>query len=254
MKRALVTGASSGIGAALVTRLRRDGWEVVAAARREAELARLAASTGAVPEVLDVTDTERVIARIRALDAERPLDLVVANAGIATPRWSGALELAEVERVLDVNVRGAVATLLAPVEAMVSRGRGHLVGVTSMAALRGMPHNAVYGASKAFLRTFLQSLRVDLAPAGVDVTEVRPGFVRTPMTETLDTPTPFAVDACTAADVIARGIDKRAAVVAFPRSMAYLTHTLAALPEPVFARAARAVRPPLDREPPTDPT
>ncbi len=265
-KWALVTGASSGIGAALVARLRADGWGVVAAARRADRLSALEARCGARPLALDVSDPAQVTEVVRALDDELSLSLVVANAGIGGPRWSGALDLATVDAMLDVNVRGAVATLLAAMPAMVARRAGHLVGVTSMAGVRGLPHNAAYGASKAFLRTFLESLRVDLAPHGVCVTEVRPGFVRSEMTDRLDSPKPWMIEADDAAARIAHGVARGDAVVAFPRPMSYLTRAIGWLPSPLFDRAARLVRPPhetpeaeptgagpLDTEPPTDP-
>ena len=244
-KNVLITGASSGIGAALARRLGRDGAAVVLAARRREALEAVARDVpGARIEVLDVTDGDATAALVRRVDDEvGGLDVVVANAGRGGVRWGGELTWEACAPLIDVNVVGAIATLTAVLPRMVERGRGHLVGVTSMAGLLGLPHNAVYGGSKAMLRTFLESLRVDLGGTGVAVTEVRPGFVRTPMTDALDSPTPFMIEAGAAADRIARGIARKEAVVAFPRPTAALVRAITLLPAGVYDRAARAVRP-----------
>ena len=248
-RTALVTGASSGIGAALAMRLAREGTEVVLAARRRDALASIAETIEAAGgkariEVMDVSDGAATAAAVRRLDdALGGLELVVANAGVGGMRWSGALSFEDCAPMLDVNVTGTLATLTAVLDRMVSRGHGHLVGVTSMAAVRGLPHNALYSATKAFTSTFLESLRVDLAGTGVAVTEVRPGYVRTPMTDALDVPKPFMVEPEEAAEVIARGIARRDALVAFPWAMATLTRSVGWLPVPLYDRAARIVRP-----------
>ena len=122
--------------------------------------------------------------------------------------------------------------------------RGHLVGISSLAAYRGLPHNALYSASKAFLSTFLEGLRVDLATTGVRVTDVRPGFVRTPMLAAHEGPQPFAIDPDRAADAIVDGLASGRAIVSFPWPTAWIGRTLALLPTPIFDRAARFVRPP----------
>lgn len=249
-RSALVTGASSGIGAALARRLADDGIEVVLAARRGDIIDALAHSirhrggrARSLP--LDVAQPEETAGAIRALDAELGgLDLIVANAGVGGVRWSGALEWEDCAPMIDVNVRGAIATLTAVLPKMVERGRGHVVGVSSMAAYRGLPHNACYSASKAFLSIFLESLRVDLSGSGVAVTDVRPGFVRSPMTDRVTDPKPFMMETTEAAEHIVRGLARRTAVVAFPWPMAALVRSMAALPAPIFDRAARTVRPP----------
>ncbi|HJL18844.1 MAG TPA: SDR family NAD(P)-dependent oxidoreductase [Sandaracinaceae bacterium LLY-WYZ-13_1] len=247
-KTALITGASGGIGAALARRLAGGGWSVVLCARRLEALEAVARSLpdgrGRV-EPLDVSDGDAAAATVRRVDDEvGGLDLVVANAGVAGMRWGGELTWEDCPRMLAVNVTGALATLTAVTPRMVERGRGHLVGISSMAAYRGLPHNALYSASKAFVSTLLESLRVDLAGTGVAVTDVRPGFVRTAMTDALDSPMPFMVEPDDAAARIAEGIDRREAVVAFPWTMATLVRSMRLLPSAVYGRAARAVRPP----------
>ena len=244
-----MTGASRGIGRALALELGRRGFEVVLCARGAEALTDAAgvitdAGGRASARVLDVSDTEAVAALVREEDARGAgLDLVVANAGLGGLTWAGDLSPERCEPMLDVNVRGAVATLTAALPAMVARRRGHLAAVTSMAAMRALPHNALYSATKAFLRTFLDGLRLDLGPAGVSVTEIRPGFVRTEMIESLDSPTPFVVEPEAAATTIADALARRAPIVAFPAPTAAMMRAIALLPRPVYEPAARWVRP-----------
>lgn len=237
--RALITGASSGIGAALAKLLAAQGTEVVLCARREDALrehteAIVAAGGQARFEVLDVAgDPERTQARIRELDEQLEFDLVVANAGVGKSRWSGKLQWEDCQQIIAVNVSGAVATLTGAIPGMVGRKRGHLVGISSIAGYRGLPSNAAYSASKAFLSTFLESLRVDLHGVGVAVTDVRPGFVETPMTKDLKS-RPFLVDVEDAAKIIARAIRRKSGVVSFPAPLAAAGHVLPLIPGAIY--------------------
>ncbi|MFV8750129.1 SDR family NAD(P)-dependent oxidoreductase [Nannocystaceae bacterium ST9] len=247
-RTALITGASSGIGAALARALARQGIEVVIAARREAALRELASTIeaeGGKARVLalDVREPEATVEAIQAIDAELGgLDLVVANAGVGQQRWAGKLDWQACSQVIDVNVRGAVATLVAVLPKMVERGRGRLVGISSVAQYRGLPKNAAYSASKAFLSTFLESLRVDLRRTGVSVTDVRPGFVDTPLSAAVPRK-PFEIDADAAARLIVDAVDRRRRVLVFPLPMrmlgALLTVMPAAIYEPIVGGATK---------------
>jgi len=123
---------------------------------------------------------------------------------------------------------------------MVRRKRGHLVGISSLAAYRGLPKQAAYSASKAYLSAFLEALRVDLRSAGIAVTDIRPGYVRTPMTQG-NASMPFAVDADTAAREIERAIRRKKAVHAFPLPTATLSRSMASLPNGLYDALARKV-------------
>ncbi|NCQ59742.1 MAG: SDR family NAD(P)-dependent oxidoreductase [Myxococcales bacterium] len=240
---AFITGASSGIGKAICLRLAADGYRLGLAARRVDELEDLAAtirSKGGEAEVfrVDVSDTAAATEAVRAADDTfGGLDLVIANAGVGRQRWAGKARFSDIEPTLSVNVMGAAATLVAVLPRMVERGRGHLVGVSSLAGYRGLPKSAAYSGSKAFLRVFLEGLRVDLRGTSVAVTDVQPGFVRTPMTDDNKNPMPFLVEPEVAADHIARGIARRAAVVSFPWQLATLVRGSQALPNGVWDRA-----------------
>ena len=244
---AFVTGASGGIGRALALRMAQDGVHVALAARRLPALREVteeiaAAGGTARAYALDVRDPNAVAARVAEAEADLgPLDLVVANAGVAKGRWSGKLTFADCENTLDVNVRGAVATLLAPLPGMLARGRGRLVGISSISAYRGLPKFAAYSASKAFLSAFLEVLRVDLARTGVRVSDIRPGYVRTGMTGRARPPLIMSADA--AAHRIWRAIERGRSVYAFPYPMAATMRTLRRLPAPIYDRVAARLLP-----------
>jgi short-subunit dehydrogenase len=241
IRTALVTGASSGIGAALARRLAAEGITVALAARREDALRAVAdeiagAGGSASIHAIDVSDPEATVAAVQAVDdAIGGLDLVVANAGVGKGLWSGKLTWNDCADVLAVNVAGATATLCALIPRMVERKRGHLVGVSSIAAVRGFPKFAVYAASKAYLSHFLESLRVDLRGTGVRVTDVRPGYVRTPMTAD-NTSMRFSVTAEDAAERIWKAIRGRRSVLTFPLPMASGARMMTVMPNALFDR------------------
>ncbi len=172
---ALVTGASSGIGAALVRRLCAHGLTVHAVARRQERLEALAEETGCVGHVLDLRDTPRLSQVIGGLDA----DIVVNNAGLG--RGFGKLHEARAEDIdttIDTNVRAAIHVLRVSLPGMLSRNRGHIVNMSSVAGLYPMA-SPVYGASKSAVHQLSQNLRLELAGSRVRLTEICPGRVST---------------------------------------------------------------------------
>lgn len=174
-RTALVTGASSGIGAATTRVLAGAGWHVVAAARRRDRLEALAEETGCVPITLDVTDAGAV----RTVGQSEPFDLVVNNAGLG--RAMGAIWEAsddDVERTIETNVTGLVNMTRAVLPGMIERGRGHIVNVSSVLALYPGPA-ALYGATKGAVRLLSQDLRQELRGTGIRITEICPGRVAT---------------------------------------------------------------------------
>ena len=172
---ALVTGASSGIGAATVRLLCAAGWTVTAAARRVDRLLRLSADTGCLTEVLDVTDR----AGVAALVQPAAFDLVVNNAGLG--RAMGAIWEAtddDIDRTIDTNVTGVINVVRAVVPGMIERQRGHIINMSSVLALYPGPA-ALYGATKGAVRLLSQDLRHELQGTGIRVTEICPGRVST---------------------------------------------------------------------------
>ncbi|MEL6427547.1 MAG: SDR family NAD(P)-dependent oxidoreductase [Planctomycetota bacterium] len=232
---ALVTGASSGLGRAIALELSRRGARVHALARRaEAleELAREAASAGAVvARPCDVTDARALTDAVRASEADGPLDLVLAGAGVAS---SGLADLPVDERaarVLAVNLTAAVRTLELATPAMLERGSGTLAAITSLAGLRGLPASAPYCASKAGLVRWLESRTLDLARSGVRVVDVHSGFVRTAITDRNDFHMPFLLEPDDAARRTVDGLERGRRIVRYPRRLAWpMVCASAALP------------------------
>jgi NAD(P)-dependent dehydrogenase (short-subunit alcohol dehydrogenase family) len=238
-RHALVTGASSGIGRALALELAAGGASVVLVARREPLLSALAedierAGGRALVEVLDVSDADATARAIAAVD-ERVggLDLVVACAGVGPaldePSWSWRAIAAP----LHVNLCGAAASLTGALPGMLERGRGHLVGVSSLASFGALPESAAYCTPKAGLSMLLACLRLDLEDKGIAVTAVHAGFVDTPMVAHRRSAMPQLLTAAEAARHIARALPARPARIDFPQPLAWAARLGARLPRPL---------------------
>jgi 3-hydroxy acid dehydrogenase/malonic semialdehyde reductase len=177
----LVTGASAGFGAAIARRFVRDGHRVIATARRADRLAALQAVAGAplLPFALDVTDAGAVSALPGVLPAGwQEIDVLVNNAGLALgldPAWKA--DLGHWDTMVATNVTGLIHVTRAVLPGMVQRNRGHIINLSSTAAIYPYPGGHVYGASKAFVTQFSLNLRADLVGTGVRVTDVEPGLV-----------------------------------------------------------------------------
>jgi len=183
-KKAIIIGASSGIGEALARVLSRNGYEVGLTARREERLREIAKAlpTRGFVKRIDVSEPEPAMTALRALIAEMDgVDLIVINAGISL---SSHAEWAQEKAVIDVNVSGFVAMSNVAWEYFLERGGGHIVGISSIAALKGYGRNTIYCASKAFVSSYMQGMRQKIHRKRVDilVTDIKPGFVATPMT------------------------------------------------------------------------
>jgi short-subunit dehydrogenase len=221
-RTAWVTGASSGIGAALVRELAARGCRVGASARRTDRLEELTAECGeaVLPVPADVTDREQMRAAAAAVE-ERfgPIDVAVLNAAFwgqfAVEHWDSEV----LRRHFDTNVMGTVHGIEAVLPGMRRRRSGAVVGLASVAGYRGLPRSEGYGATKAALIHMLESLRIDLRPHGIEVITVCPGFVRTELTAKNTFPMPFMLEADDAARRICNGIEKGKAEIVFPLPM-----------------------------------
>jgi NADP-dependent 3-hydroxy acid dehydrogenase YdfG len=245
-----ITGASSGIGRALALEYARGGAKLALAARRGDELERAAvevraAGGSAICIVLDVADCDAAREAVLRTDRELgSLDMVIANAGRGDTRHGTRVDWEHVQCVLDVNVMGAFATIVAAIPIMLAQRSGQLVGVTSLAGRRGLPTSAAYSASKAALSTFLEALRIDLTPAGIRVTDVQPGFVATPIAKVSDQPRPFQWPVEKAAKHIVRRLEKAPPMIAFPWQLTLATRFARSLPAWLYDWALRsAARP-----------
>ena len=170
----LITGASSGIGAATARAVAAAGGRTVLAGRDRQRLAAVAAETGGVPFAADIT---------LPFELTEPIDVLINNAGIG---WAGPFpEMSEedIERLIAVNLTAQIRLTHALVPGMIERGRGHLVFVASIAGATGVRHEAVYAGTKAGLMCFADSLRYELAGTGVGVSVIVPGVIDTPFFE-----------------------------------------------------------------------
>ncbi len=174
-RTALVTGASSGIGAAVVERFRAEGLEVHAVARSGDALHELAARTGCIAHVLDVTD----LAGITALCRSIPFDILVNNAGVDRPRGILKAEPEDIDLLVDVNLRAVLHLCRLVVPGMVARDRGHVINVSSIAAAYNFGGNTTYHATKAAVSMLSRQLRIDAFGKRLRVTEICPGRVAT---------------------------------------------------------------------------
>ncbi len=179
----LVTGATSGFGAAIARRFIAEGHRVVATGRRAERLQALAIECGdrLLPIVLDVRDRAAVEQAIATLPpAVAALDVLVNNAGLALGlKPAHETEMADWERMVDTNIKGLMYLTRAVTPGMVERGRGHVINLGSVAGEWPYPGGNVYGATKAFVRQFSLNLRADLVGRGVRVSNIEPGMAET---------------------------------------------------------------------------
>jgi short-subunit dehydrogenase len=238
----IVTGASSGIGRALALRLGLEGYRVGLIARRPEALERAAAaisSSGgqAVSAVADVADRPQLRSAVAEIETRfGPADVMVANAGYGVPTRLDPLNTCEVEQMIRVNLLGVIYSIEAVLPSMIARKSGHLLGISSLGAFKGMPGESAYCASKAAVNSYMEGLRIALRSKGVVVATVCPGFVDTPMTP-MDSARPFLMSADAAAGRIARLIaTRRGGLVRFPLSMSLLMSLIARLPDALVAR------------------
>ncbi|APC66543.1 SDR family oxidoreductase [Ralstonia nicotianae] len=174
-KTALVTGASSGIGAAVVERLCREGVQVHALARSAQALAELAERTGCIAHAIDVTDLDG----ITALTSEHAFDILVNNAGVDRPGSLLNADAQGIDLLVDVNLRAVLHLCRLVLPGMVARDRGHVVNISSIAGAYNFGGNSTYHATKAAIHMLSRQLRIDAYGKRVRVTEICPGRVAT---------------------------------------------------------------------------
>jgi len=237
----LLVGATSDIGHATALAYAQGGWDVILAARDVGGAGRnaadLTARTGRpVPVVaLDITDTAAFPDFVR--DLPRLPDTVVSVVGLLGEQGRAQSDLADATRVMRANFEGPALLLGLFAEHFAARGSGTLVGVSSVAGERGRASNYVYGAAKAGFTAFLSGLRNRLAPKGVHVLTVKPGFVRTRMTAGMPLPKPLTAEAVEVGAAIFRGAEVARRDVVYVRPVwALVMLVIRTIPEGVFKR------------------
>lgn len=254
-QRIWLTGATSGIGRALALRLLADGHRVALSARSESALAELAEGhANALLLPLDVSDRAAVArAGERLAEAFGGLDLALLNAGTCEYLEARSFDVDLVERVFAPNFHGAIYCIDAALpllrRARTEGGRPLLAATSSAAAYLPLPRAEAYGASKAALSHFLESLRLDLHGEGIDVSLIHPGFVKTPLTDRNDFAMPLRIEADQAAEAILQGLARRRLDIHFPRRFTLLVKLMGLLPPALRYRLGlRLVRQPSTAE------
>jgi short-subunit dehydrogenase len=246
----VISGASSGIGLALARHYLERGATIAAFARRGELLQNLAAE---FPDkvycyTLDVRDA--VASQRAAGDFMARVgvpDIVIANAGVSRGTLTEFVEDEEVfQNVMDINVLGMVKTFQPFLAAMREARHGTLVGIASVAGLRGMPGSGAYSASKAAAISYLESLRVEMYGSGVKVVTLCPGYIKTPMTDINSYPMPFILKVDDAARRMARVIERGQSFAVVPWQMGLVGWVLKRLPnwlyDLAFAKAPHKAR------------
>ena len=244
MPLAFITGASSGIGQALALRYYRAGWRLALVARRTDAIESWASAHGISTNnyqiySADVADAAQIIAASQQciLDMGLP-DVVVANAGISHGIDTAELEdLQVMARTYATNVLGMAATFHAFIRPMQARGTGRLVGIASVAGIRGLPGHGAYCSSKAAAISYCESLRVELRASGVRVVTISPGFVDTPLTQGNRYGMPFLMPAEAFADRAIAAIDAGVSYRVIPWQMGIVAKLLRWLPNALYDRA-----------------
>jgi short-subunit dehydrogenase len=241
---AVVTGASSGLGAEMARQLAGAGLKVGLIARRTDELESVAASIRSGEGIAFVApaDAGDPVALRSAIDsiveALGPVDLLIANAGVGIGFMARDFSAESFDRMVRVNLSSVGYAIEAVLPSMLERRRGQIVGISSLAAFRGFPGSAGYCSTKAGLSALLEGLRPELKRSGIAVTTVHPGYVRTPMTARASTLQPLIMDVEPAVRIILRGVAARRSRVDFPWRMARFVGLVRLLPDAIFDRLA----------------
>jgi len=201
------------------------------------ELAESLNSGGGQVEIMPGNVVDRQQMKAIALQIEQqfaPVDVLVANAGTHVPTVVEEFDTREYDSIMQINFSGALYCIEAVLPSMIERKKGHLVGVSSVAGYRGLPQAAAYGASKAALTHFLESIRFDLEQYNIAVSVVSPGFVRTPLTDKNEFDMPFRIEADEAAEHMLRGIERKSIEIHFPWKFTYIMKFMRIIPYQLY--------------------
>jgi short-subunit dehydrogenase len=239
-KVVLVSGASSGIGRAVAEKLLKENCKIILLARRIElleDLKNKSQATNNQPLIIkcDVSKKEEVAAAFNLIKEKYgKVDLAILNAGTGKNVTVEKYNSKYAEEIFGVNIFGIVYWVEQLLSDFVKRKEGVIVGVSSQADNRGFSGSGFYCASKAAASIYLEGLRIDLKRYGIKVITVRPGFVKTPMTDQNNFKMPFLVSAEKAAGIIIEGIKKEKRIIQFPWQMALLTKMVGLIPGNIY--------------------
>lgn len=236
-----ITGASSGLGSALAMEYAAPGVTLLLHGRDDDRLGKVAGEClrrGARVErcIADLKLTDDFMQRFGDMLAASPPDLLIVNAGITNAADAGGERWEDVSSVIEVNLRGALATVAIALPLFRARRRGQIALVSSLAARVGMPVTPTYSATKAAISNYGDAMRALLAPEGISLTVVMPGFIDTPMSRRFPAAKPFQLSAEDAARRIRHGLARHRARISFPWTLSLGMWLLSALPPGVSQR------------------
>lgn len=224
-KIAWVTGASSGIGEALVKELSKDGWHVAISARSEDKLKALASShknVSAFPlDVTKITDVRAVFAKIEKTLG--PVTMAVLNAGTYFPDTAETFKAAQLKKQFEVNVFGTSNCIETLLEEFLPRNAGHIAIMGSVAGYRGLPRSLSYGSSKAALNNLAEAIAGECYNTDLKIQIINPGFVKTPLTDKNNFKMPMLMEVEDAAKALKKGLESNAFEITFPWLFTFLT-------------------------------
>ncbi len=218
----VITGASSGLGAALAEHYARPNVTIGILGRNQDRLDAVATKCRAkgaevISGLVDITDTDKVMLWLKRFDSAHPIDLIIANAGVSGGTEGGVLESDDqVRNIFETNINGVLNTIQPVIPLMKTRKSGQVAIISSLAGIRGLPSAPAYSASKAAVKTYGEGLRGNLSEHNIGVSVICPGYIKTPMTDVNNFPMPFMMMPEQAAETIANGIAKNKGRVAFP--------------------------------------
>lgn len=233
-----ISGASRGIGRALAHQYAKPNIHLILIARDSKKLKEVSLECqdlGATTlyETIDLRETNKLVEFIKSVDSQTPIDLMIANAGISTtlkPNWLPETE-EDRQASFEINFLGTLNTINPILQNMISRKKGQIAIMSSIAGMRGLPQSPSYCATKGALRLYGQSLRSWLKPFNIKINVICPGYVATDMSQQLTGPKPFLISSEKAAKIIKNGLKNNKACITFPWQLNSLMKLANLLPD-----------------------
>jgi short-subunit dehydrogenase len=234
-RRIVITGASSGLGAALAVHYARAGVQLYLGGRNAIRLqmvanACISKGSEVFTHTVDIKNSHGVAEWLTPLQATEPFDLIIANAGVSGGTADGLEGIQQITDIFRTNIEGVANSLFPVIPAMQQAKKGQIAIISSLAAFRGFPGAPAYCASKAAVKVYGEALRGLLRPDGIRVSVVCPGYIKTPMTDTNTFKMPLMIPSDKAAKHIADGLAKNRPLIAFPSILYVIVWMLMVLP------------------------
>lgn len=240
----MIFGASQGIGKALAYEYHACGAELMLLSRNTVALMKISSETGSYYMECDITDNNNVKKAVQySCNVLGKIDIVIINSGVGGPLWMKDITLEKIQNIYKVNVFGAANVLEYIIPVMKNQRNGTIAGISSLADVRGYPGSGPYSSSKAALSVLLESARIELKKHNIRIVTVRPGFVKTAMTEKNEFKMPFIMSATKAAHKIRKGIESGKPVVQFPLALVMATYITKMMPSRIFDYVLGNLRP-----------